>query len=175
MDEAGALLTGTSASQVQGTVAHDSASAQNPVQVGGNARQTNPTAVTDGDVARIITDDVGRTVNVPHQVRDLIVQQTTTITASTTETTVLTAGAAGVFHDLIAIWFANTGSANIRVDLRDATAGSVISSFAVPARNTVGVVFSAAFKQASSANNWTAQCSASTSSLYVTAQAAKNV
>jgi hypothetical protein len=153
----------------------DAIDAGEPVKVGGQARQTNPTAVADADRVNFIADDLGRQVVVTGQVRDLIVQQVTTITSSTSETTILTAGAAGVFHDLKALMVANKSASATLITIRDATAGSAIAYIHCPAGDTRGVVFTTPFKQTTAANNWTAQCGTSVDSVYITVQAEKNV
>jgi hypothetical protein len=161
--------------QVVGTVAHDGVDSGNPLKVGGKARQTNPTAVADLDRVDATFDDIGRQVVVLNQVRDLEVHQTTTITASTAETTILTAGAAGVFHDITLITIANTSATATRVDIRDATAGSVIWSMYVPAGQQIGANITVPIKQTTAANNWTATCITSLTDLRIFVQGVKNV
>lgn len=160
---------------VSGDVAHDAADAGEPLKIGGQARTTNPTAVADADRVNAMFDDVGRQVVVPHVVRDLITHATTTISASTTETTVLAAGAAGVFHDVLCVWVANTSGTAARLDFRDATAGTIRFSMYVPAGDMRGFAPPIPVTQASAANNWTAQSSASVTDLRVFVLAAKNV
>lgn len=160
---------------VQGATAHDAADAGNPLKIGGKAIQSNPTAVADGDRANLVLDDLGRVVSSDSHVRDLVVQQVTTITSSTSETTILTAGAAGVFHDVKSIMIANKSASATLVTVRDATAGSAVAYIHCPAGDTRGVVFNTPFKQTTAANNWTAQCGTSVDSVYITVQAVKNV
>lgn len=161
--------------QVVGAVAHDGADAGNPLKVGGKARTTNPTAVADADRVDATFDDIGRQVVVLNQVRDLETHTTTTISASTTETTILAAGGAGVFHDVTLITIANTSATATRVDIRDATAGSVVWSYYVPAGQTIGADISVPVKQTTANNAWTAQSSVSVTDLRIFIQAVKNV
>lgn len=56
------MPAGSSAAQVQGTVAHDSAAANNPVLTGLTAATAMPTAVADADVVRAIGDIYGRQI-----------------------------------------------------------------------------------------------------------------
>jgi hypothetical protein len=161
--------------QVVGTIAHDGVDSGNPVKIGGKARTTNPTAVADLDRVDATYDDIGRQVVVLNQVRDLEVHQTTTITASTAETTILTAAAAGVFHDITLITIANTSATATRVDIRDATAGSVIWSMYVPAGQQIGANITVPVKQTTAANNWTATCITSLTDLRLFVQGVKNV
>src|SRR3990167_157135 len=79
------------------------------VKSSGIARTTNPTAVSDGDNQRISTDDLGRTLTRPIQVRDLIASAYVTITTGI-ETTLLSA-TAGAMYDLIYIMAANASGA----------------------------------------------------------------
>lgn len=54
--------TGASAIQLQGTAAHDAAATGNPLQLGGVAETTRPTAVAVGDAVRAWFDQLGRQV-----------------------------------------------------------------------------------------------------------------
>lgn len=139
------------------------------------ARTTNPTAFSDGTAASVISDKVGRQVVIANQVRDLVTQNVVTLTSTTTETTLLAAGAAGVFHDLTYLKFTNKSATGTLVTVRDATAGTAVDFWYVPAGQTVGGILQTPFKQTTAANNWTVQCTTSVDSVYVTAQAAKNI
>lgn len=157
-----------------GNLAHDAVDAGNPVKIGAQARQTNPTAVADGDRVNITADDLGRQIIVVGQVRDLIVDNTTTITSSTSETTIL-AAVASTFLDIRCLWVSNTSATAVRVDFRDTTAGSVRFSLQVPAGDTRGFVVPTAIKQTTANNNWTAQSSGSVADLMIYIQAEKNI
>lgn len=76
---------------VSGDVAHDAADAGEPVKIGGKAATAWPAAVANADRCDAMFDKFGRQVvtSVP---RDLRGHQQTTITSSTTETTIVTAG-----------------------------------------------------------------------------------
>jgi hypothetical protein len=139
------------------------------------ARTTNPTAAADGNGSLPITDKLGKQV-VVGSIRDLKVQQVTTITA-TTETTVVTAGAAGVFNDLYGLIITNTSATAVNVAFKDATAGTTRFNIAVPANDTRGFMLneSGAHNQSAAANNWTATLSAAVTSVIITAMAVKNI
>lgn len=130
---------------------------------------------TDGDYGFLSIDKRGRlmTGDAP---RELFGRQFTTITSSTTETTIATA-VASTFLDLYKLVIANTSATATKVSIRDATAGSVIESFYVPAGDTRGFTIPAdsANKQAASNNNWTAQCGTSVASIEITACFVKNL
>lgn len=157
-----------------GDVASDGVDTGFPMKIGGQARTTNPTAVADADRVNAMSDKVGRFVTTPCQVRQLVSSQTTTISASTAETTIITS-VASTFLDLTALTISNTSATGVRVDLRDATAGSVIASLYVPPTDVRGIVFQVPLPQTSAANNWTLQSSASVTDLRVFAQFIKNV
>lgn len=170
-------LMGTAAhgAEVQGSVANAVADAGNPVGIGAQARTTNPTAVTDGQRVTLKADKLGRLVVVPGQVRDLVVQNSITLT-TTTETTLIAAGAAGVFHDLTAIIVSNTSGTAVRVDFRDTTGGTVRFSLMVAANGGGGIAIpNTPLTQTTAALNWTAQLSAAVTDVRIFAQAIKNL
>lgn len=132
-----------------------------------------PTATTTPNATPALADKFGRQVVIPGTVRDLVGTQTTTISASTAETTIVTA-AASTFNDLTAITVANTSTTPVRVDFRNTTAGSVIFSLYVPGSDVRGITFQRPVPQASVNTNWTAQSSASVTDLRVFAVFDKN-
>lgn len=134
----------------------------------------NPTAVTDGQMVAAMADKLGRQVVIPGGVRDQCADQTTSLSNTTTETTIVTA-AASIFNDLLSVIFANTGAAATEVSLRDTTAGSVRYTFFIPAGDTRGVVFQTPVKQTTVNTNWTAQCVTATTAMKITAQFVKNI
>lgn len=157
VDSDGNIQTETTSA---GDVAADSPDSGNPVKIGGVARQTNPTAVSDGDRVSASFDDLGRQVNTPIQVRDLIATAYATV-SNVTETSLLAAGASGVFHDLIFVKFSNQSSAAINVALRSSTAGTIVDTFSIPANSTVGYAPPRPMKANESASSWTIQNTAS--------------
>ncbi len=162
--------TASDGCSVSGDVAHDGADAGEPVKIGMQARTSWPVAVANSDRVNGVADKYGRQL-VTAVPRDLKGSQNTTITASTAETTIVAAGASGVFNDLYALVLTNTSATDVVVTIRDATAGTTRFVFAVKAGQTGGIALPAAdaHKQAVAANNWTAQCSGSVSSLVITA------
>lgn len=160
---------------IVGLLAHGTAdtTSNRPVKVGGQARTTNPTAEADGDVVHVITDKLGKLIVMLGVPRELIATGTTTITASTSETTILAAGAAGVFHDVTTLLIANTSASDTRVDIRDATAGTVRMSLYCTSGMTTGFTLASPWPQTTSAANWTAQSSVSLTDLRIFIQANK--
>lgn len=156
---------------IAGDVAHDAADSGNPVKIGVVARTANPTAVANGDRVDIYGDDKGRLVVQPFVSRDLIVHNRITLT-NTTETTLIAAGGAGVFRDIVGLVISNESATEVRVDIRDSSTGTVRLSLDVAADGGGGVIsLPVQLTQASANNAWTAQLSAAVSTVYVTALA----
>lgn len=159
---------------VIGNVASDSVDSGNPIKIGGQARTSNPTAVAEGDRVNAIFDKLGKQITVG-AVRELKAQQYTSIYNSTATTTIVTAGAAGVFNDVYGIVITNrTASANI-VTIQDAPSGAVDLIFEVPAADTRGLMLpvDSAIPQDGAATSWVAKCS-SAGSIEVTVLYVKN-
>lgn len=127
-----------------------------------------PTAATPGNLTGVMGDKFGRIVVLNNGIRDIEGSQTTTITSSTSETTIITA-TASVFHDLVSIFISNTSATAARVDIRDTTAGSVIFQLYIPAGDMRGVSLTTPWPQTTVNTNWTAQSSASVADLRVSA------
>jgi hypothetical protein len=159
---------GTPPWTVGGDTASGSADANNPVKIGGVARTSNPTAVTNGQRVNGIFDKLGKQV-VVGALRDVKGVQKTSIT-TTTETTVVTAGTAGVFNDVYAIVVTNKSATTVYVDFKDATAGTTRMTLAAPANDTRGftVAVDSAMVQAVAASNWTATLSGAATSIEIT-------
>jgi hypothetical protein len=173
--DASGRLHVTASGGIGGTVAHDGADSGNPVKVGGKARTTNPTAVADADRVDATFDDIGRQVVVLSSVRDLVGQQTTTITNSTSETTFVTAAGSGVFADLTHLTITNASATAFTVTIKDATGGTTRAIYDIAANGGAVLSFPVPFTQASSNNNWTATLSVNTVTVHLNAQYIKNV
>ena len=109
---------------VQGAGAHDAAVTGNPFLLAGEARQTLPTSVADGDAVRLQADDQGRLV-VTGSPRDLKAKRTVLL-ASAAENTLVSAAGAGVFWDLASITMSNDTAAQRQVIIRDSSAGTPV-------------------------------------------------
>lgn len=140
---------------------------------GVNAQTSLPTAATAGNLTGVTGDKFGRPVVLPGTIRDLVGTQTTTISASTSETTIVTA-AASTFNDLTALIISNTSATSTRIDFRDTTAGSVLFSLYIPAGDMRGIAFNRPVPQTSVNTNWTAQSATSVTDLRVYAIWDKN-
>ena len=118
------------------------------------ARQTNPTAASDAASNFATSDDLGRTLVRPIQVRDLIL---TAYGSSTTgiETTLITASA-GTYADCIMLTATNASSAAVQVDIRNTAAGNIVHTFYLPATTgPVGWSPSVPWPQDATGNAWT--------------------
>jgi hypothetical protein len=135
----------------------------------GNAATALPTAATAGNLTGVMVDKFGRQVVLPGTIRDLRACQTTTISASTSETTIVTAAGANVFADPYLIVVSNTSaSTNTRVDFRDATAGTILFSlYSIGGVGPAGFSLPQSIPQTTANNNWTAQAATSTTDLRV--------
>lgn len=160
---------------VHGDTASGSADANSPVKIGGVAKTTVPTAVTDGQRVNATFDKQGKQV-VVGSIRALKGIQTTTITSSTSETTIVTADTTN-FVDLYGLLLANTSATDCEVTIKDATAGTTRFSIMVPAGRNAGLMLpeSGAAPQAVVNNNWTATCVTSVASIKITALTVKNI
>jgi hypothetical protein len=159
-----------------GDIANAASDSGNPVKIGFVAKTANPTAVTDGQRVNAIADKLGKQVTI-HALRELVVDGNVTLSASVVETTLISAGAAGVFHDLCYVTIANTSATDARIDFRDATAGTVRFSILAKAGQTTGFARprSDGVKQTTAANNWTVQSSASVTDIRIFAEVVKNL
>lgn len=160
---------------VQGNIAHDTADSGNPVKIGGKALSTNPTAVTTGDRVNALFDLLGKQVVRLNAVRELEVHQHTEIVSSGAETTILAAGAAGVFHDITHIIITNQTATATNVTIKDSTAGTTQMVIALDASGGGISSFPVPVKQTTAANNWTATSSSAAVTLDIFIQAVKNV
>lgn len=165
----------TNSTITTGDTASGSSDAGNPNKIGGVGKTSNPTAVTDGQRVNAIFDKLGKQV-VVGSIRDLKVNQITTITSSTSETTVLTA-VASTFLDVYGVICVNSSGTATNVSFKDATSGTTRFNIYIPAGETRGFMLpeSGAVAQSAVNNNWTATSSQSISSLIITMLAVKNI
>lgn len=148
----------------------------NAVYQGIIAKTANPTAATDGNTVGAMGDKLGRQVVVIGNVRDNKANAVLTLTASTTETSLI-AAIASTFNDVYGVIIENTSATATEVVFRDSLAGTVQFSFMVPAGETRGFMLpsSDGFKQTTVNTAWTAQCTTSVSSVKITALYVKNI
>lgn len=143
--------------------------------VAGNAMTTLPTAATAGNLTGVSVDKFGRPVVIASSTRDNMAGSGVTTITTTTETTIIAAGAAGVFNDIHMVLVSNTSASDVRVDIRDSTAGTIQFTFWAKANtNTVGFSSAIPWPQTTAANNWTAQLSAAVTDVRISALFVKN-
>jgi hypothetical protein len=162
--------TGTFAAQVASSTATGSSVPSDAYYSGGLASTALPTATTAADLVGAMYDKFGRTIVIPQAPRDLVGFQTTTFTASTSSTTVLT-GVSNIFSDITSVALANSGASATLFTLSD---GTNSYSFYVPAGDMRGAVYQVPLAATTVDTNWTGQCGTSTSSLICTITYIKN-
>ena len=144
------------------------------VRAGAVTNVTNAPAINGDQAATyLITDKNGRLLTVPFAERGRTFAQTTAI-AVITETTVVTAGGAGVFNDLSFLSFSNSSATATLVALKDATAGTTRGTWWIAAGASLSIPFTTPLSQAVANSNWSVTCSVAATSLYVNAQYVKN-
>lgn len=158
---------------VGGNIANNVSDTGNPIKVGGVGRSSLPTSVTTGYRVDATFDLSGRQVVRLGNPRGLSIQNTITL-SSTTETTLL-AAATSTFHDLTLLIISNSSATAVRVDIRDATAGTVRMSIPVAANGGAVMAMPYPFEQTAVNNNWTAQLSGAVTDVRITSQAIKGI
>lgn len=155
-------LTTTS---VSGTAATGAAASGNPVQEGVLASSNTVTYQTDtgsGVMSPVRGTRGGSPVTVLDCPREQLVKSSITITASTTETVILSSGAASIYNDLVEMLAINTSATASRIDFRSGGNGTTIDfAIYVPVGETRGFTAPHPWPQTLAAANWTAQSSAS--------------
>jgi hypothetical protein len=152
----------------------------NAIYNGSRAATANPTNATGGNLVGVMADKAGRLVVTEGHVRELVAMQTTTISASTSETTIVTAGGASVFADISQISITTTNAAAATLTLKDATAGTTQAVWNYPsaaANPNVPLVlnFPIPMKQTTANNNWTLTASVNAGNFIVNVVYVKNL
>ncbi len=160
---------------VQGDVANGVTDAGNPVKIGGIAQTANPTAVTTGQRVNAWFSKTGKQVVMISAPRDLVVQQHTEIASSSVETTFLTAGASGIFHDITHLTITNQTATATNITIKDATSGTTRKIIALPASGGITEDFTVPWTQTTAANNWTATSSSAAVTIDIFVQAIKSI
>lgn len=174
-----AIASDNSAVSGLGAGATGAAVVANAILEGLRAATANPANATGGNLVAAMGDKAGRVVITPGNVRELIGVQTTNIAASTAETTIITAGGAGVFNDISLLVITTTDAAAATITIKDATAGTTRAVFdyppaaAVPGSALV-IPFPIPLPQAAANANWTATVSVNAGSVKITAVFVKN-
>lgn len=120
------------------------------IKVAGIARTTNPNATANGGEVRAGYDDLGRQLNRPYQVRDLINTAYATLTNGTK--TSLISGVSGAFLDLLQISCYNNSDAATVVTLSDES--TTVRQIPVPANSVTHINYQIPLKQSASGVAW---------------------
>lgn len=142
----------------------------NAVLMGLRAATSNPANATGGNIVAPMGDHAGRQVVTHVQVRELVGVQQTNVAASV-ETTLLAAGGAGVFNDIIGLIITTAGLAAQTITVKDATAGTTrmvlnYPNAAVAPASPLVIMFTTPVPQAVANNNWTVTQSLGTACNY---------
>lgn len=140
------------------------------IQEGARAATTYPTAVTDGQLVGTMADKAGRLVTVGAAPRDLIGTAVLSNNSAASGASLIGAGAAGVFNDIILFIVTNRSSTATVVTLTD---GTVSYTFAIAANGGIVIPCPTPIPATSSATAWTVGNSATVACDY-TAVYAKN-
>jgi len=138
----------------------------------GIATTATPTKATAGNLVGAQYDVQGRLVMVEQAPRELTGMQSTTLTATTTATTCVTAGAAGVKNDITSIVFVNSSATGTVMTLSDGT--NSYTYYCAPTAQSPTVVYFVPLAETTAATAWTAKCTTSVSSVFVTVTYVKN-
>ncbi len=148
---------------------------------GARAATANPTNASNGNLVAVMADKAGRLVATTGHVRELVGVQATTISASTAETTIITAGGANVFVDLSCLIISTTDAAAATITIKDATGGTTRmvldypNAAAAPTGAPIVIPFPIPVPQAAANNNWTATVSVNAGAVHITAVFIKNL
>jgi hypothetical protein len=142
----------------------------NALLTGCRVATSNPANAASGNNVAAMADKAGRQVVTVGQIRELVGVQQTAI-AATGETTVVTAGGAGVFNDIVGIIITTAGAAAQTITIKDATAGTTrfvlnYPNAAIAPGNPLRIMFPVAVPQAAANSNWTVTQSLATSCNY---------
>lgn len=144
-------------------------------EIGAIAATANPTAVTNGQQIGAMSDKVGKLVVVTAAPRQLVGVQTTSIATTISETTIVTAGASGVFNDITGFQITNATGTAVTVTIKDATSGTTRKVYDLAANGGIVVNFDPPLPQSSAAANWTATLSVNTVTVNVNVDYVKNI
>lgn len=170
LDTGKVAFAATPSANVGGLAASGAAVVGNPLQDGGRASTTYPTSVSDGQAIAAMLTKSGKFVSKLGSPRELISQGSASV-STTAETTLLSAGASGVFLDLTEVIADNRSATAVKVDFRDATSGTIRFTINLPANNTIVIPMDACVNQTTAANNWTIQLGQAVTTVDVFAQA----
>lgn len=160
----------TGPQSIKGPTAEGSTPSDPPLYNGCKVATTLPTQRADTQVVANMCGKDGRQVFSPFGTRELTGQSGLISLTTTTETTLISAGASLVFNDLTWIRLCNTNaSTDADIDVRDATGGTIRDTWHVAAGRCTGIAYPSPFNQTTAANNWTVKAQVAVSTVTVTA------
>jgi len=170
VDGAGAPLDYTIPAITEGpAVAGTAVGTLKPTLGGGRGSTANPTAVTDGQIQRLMLDKVGRTATVPHQIRDLCADTAITITSTTTAADLI-AAVASTSVDIVSVTMVNTSATGTAVQILNADGTTVRWTGYCPPTDMRGIVLPVPLKGAALNSKWMAKTLTSVSAVTITVQ-----
>lgn len=93
--------------------------------VGGQAVNAEETALSNGQISRVVTDLIGRLINFPYANKENLTQGTQVV--SGTSSTLLVPAAGSSLYNYITMWHCtNSGGTTTRVTLQNGSGGSII-------------------------------------------------
>lgn len=132
------MPSGTNSTQVQGAIPHASPASGNPILLGGYAVSSEPTAVPNADVARLLTDLVGKLIVLPYSNPENFVNGTiTTAMTGTVSTALLSAPGAGLRNYITTIVVSNS-HASVGTDVIIQDMGTTGTIMVIPAAAVYG-------------------------------------
>ena len=170
------VLTGGVAGSlaIGGITAINATSTGNPVYTGGVAVVgTNPTKNTTGQRSGIATDAIGRLIPSNSAERTLTSFGSTTITNSAAATTIIAAGAAGIFNDITYLSITNGSTTACTATL--ISNGVTYGVWNISGGGGFCTSFTTPIAQLTAANTWTITLSVATVTVYINAGYIKNV
>lgn len=153
---------------IQGTAAQGATPTLNPFAIAFESRLTQRAATGDAQISRPVVDRNGRVIVRMNAIRELEDNNSINL-STTTETTLIAAGGAGVFNDITDLIVANKSVTDTVVQIRSVTAGAVILEIAVKAGTTEMVAPTGMLKQATANTAWTAQLTVAVTDVRITA------
>ncbi len=164
------IVSGSTA-VIVGSVAHDGSDSGNPVKVGAKAEtaMSGITLVADGDRTDLYAaeDGVQYVRDLPANPADYIDATPVTITSSTSDTSVVSAGGSNVRVYITDAIIYNKSATSTRVSLKDGSGGTVKAILPAPTLGGVAHTFKTPLR--GTANTaWYAACADSVDSVYVT-------
>lgn len=136
-----AIVTGGTAGtqSVGGIQAHDAAdSGNNPVKIGAKATSSEPTAVSSGDIANLLTDLVGKLIVLPYANPENFVSGAITSAMTGTTSTSLVAAPASGLRNYITTIIVSNAHATVGTDIiiQDGSGGTTLMT--IPAAAVYG-------------------------------------